>query len=178
VVQTQSPELVVATTHTHSPHGNVGGKLGVGRLATKLIPAISSSRGELHPNCTRLDLIDVSCHRSLQAHHVYLLLLLTPGLLASTGCPAFVQRITGDTCSNGAKTINLRTTQHLPREAACCVQARASAAKDASRRLVCLLRTHPWLTKTPERSLGAKKEGEQCVHRSFGEQAAREVWDS
>jgi len=44
VVQTQGPELVVATTHTQPPHSHVRGELGVGRLATKLIPAISSRK--------------------------------------------------------------------------------------------------------------------------------------
>ena len=39
LIQAQSPELEVASTHTHSPHRHVAGDLRVGRLAPHLIPA-------------------------------------------------------------------------------------------------------------------------------------------
>mmetsp|Transcript_30906 Transcript_30906/g.68441 ORF Transcript_30906/g.68441 Transcript_30906/m.68441 type:complete len:229 (+) Transcript_30906:164-850(+) len=62
VVKTQSPELVVATTHTNLPNSHVGGQLGVSRHTSHLI-----------------------------------FLLLAPVLLATTGRPALMQRVTGDT---------------------------------------------------------------------------------
>jgi hypothetical protein len=91
--------------------------------------------------------------------------------------PPVARRLCSESREIPAATVPKQSTygplNDCRKAAACCVQTRASAAKDASRRLVFLLRTHPWLTKTPERFLGAKKEGELSVHRSFDEQAAR-----
>lgn len=101
VVQTQGPELVVATTHTQPPHSHVRGELGVGRLATKLIPAISSRKFSCC--CPEKAVADrIQRKRLVSYEHCMLnsLLLLAPVLLASTGRPAFVQRITGNTCKS------------------------------------------------------------------------------
>jgi hypothetical protein len=111
VVQTQGPELVVATTHTHTPHSHVRGELGVGSLASHFIPAGSAAAAKTLSSCastsltgqinadniTKLKAMSSTTRRGL------LLLLLTPVLLASAGCPALMQRITGDTCINEDK---------------------------------------------------------------------------
>lgn len=172
MVQTQGPELVVATAHTHPPHSNVGGELGVGRLATQFIPAINSSRRSLGCCCCAPSqhlaaLIQCTLLLPHNALPSSLLLLLAPVLLASTGCPAFVQRITGNTCSKAHNPFTLGPEQGLT---ATCGLLRPLSAKQPMRcRPSARLSAgaHPWLTTTPERSLGARKEGETVAVHTF-----------
>ncbi len=108
MVKAQCPELEVATAHAQSPHGDVGRELRVGWLAAHLVPA-----GEplLRPLgsfakllcCIRRRLL---CSLPLKKWarlmccllRLHALLLLAPVVLATTGRPVLVQRVTRNTC--------------------------------------------------------------------------------
>jgi hypothetical protein len=98
VVHAQGTELVVATTHTHPPHGDVGGELGHGRLATQLIPAGGGRCGSDGAPGRRPARTGAAGMPGLLLRG-HPLLLLAPCLLATTCRPALMQAVTGDTCS-------------------------------------------------------------------------------
>ena len=52
LVQAQSPELEIASTHAHSPHRHIAGDLSVGSLAPHLIPVSNERRERAWPALT------------------------------------------------------------------------------------------------------------------------------